>query len=1005
VTVSPQVRAVMDRLLATDAEIEEAEAARSMLPMLDLKEHMSEDEWRAYQSLGEKATSDAADDLEARSLRDMRWLANAKGREVNRLKREAKAVRTQTRAQVTREVLAEPVYRAMTFLKSGAIDGQKTDGPHKLYTPEIAAEYGEEKAALLEQLRGMTTSTPENGVHPAQVAELFGFTSVDHLLVELTSAEPLNEKIEGLTEQRLLEDHGDLTDPAAIEAAADKAVHNEARTRFVTAELSALSKAIGDRKTLAPAARAYAEAAIARQRVRDVKPSLYEAAAARAARASEKALKSGNLHAAASEKRNQLINLNMAREANRARNDVDRALAYLGRLTRAGAAKSIAPEYRAQIDNILESLDLRPSTTLRSIDRAESLKAFIEKQQDMGFEPVVDDSIFSLPRSYKMMTVEELRGLIDSIKNIEHLGRLKNRLLTAKRQREFDAAVATARRHHRNLRDPDPARSPRKRRRNPALKKAGLDGGRTQRVFDWAARAKDGVARLPRLAPQARQPHAPDGRLPRRRAALGSVRAADERSRRPGDDDARRRHQGAARHPQARARPGLNQKRFIPAIGRSLSLQGRMAVALNLGNPINRERVMGGERWTHEQVQAVVDTLTAEQWRVVQGIWEHIASYKPAIAAKERRVTGIEPEWTQPTPLTVHTADGETLDLAGGYYPIKYNQKRTKGAEGHALAEQVKGALRGAYTRATTKRGHLKARVESTGWPLRYDLGVAFQHVSEVIHDLTWHEYLIDATRLLRANPIDEAIRSHYGPEIVRALSKTLEDIAVGDIPASNAFERGINYLRTGATIAGMAWSTTTALLQPLGLAQSIVRIGPKHVAKGMARWIGDAAKLQSTVKWITEQSTDDAGARPHEQREINEIRNRVDGKDSAIRASASSSLIAEAAARRRRADLDAGMYEKMRSTRAATTRKPSALADQAVLDSQGGGQIKDLAGIQRGGPLMKLWTNFYSYFNVTYNLMAESVGETKLVGPKRLPLLAADVLMLIVACRPSLRR
>jgi hypothetical protein len=427
VTVSPQVRAVMDRLLATDAEIEEAEAARSMLPMLDLEEHMSEDEWRAYQSLGEKATSDAADDLEARSLRDMRWLANAKGREINRLKREAKAVRTQTRAQVTREVLAEPVYRAMTFLKSGAIDGQKTDGPHKLYTPEIAAEYGEEKAALLEQLRGMTTSTPENGVHPAQVAELFGFTSVDHLLVELTSAEPLNEKIEGLTEQRLLEDHGDLTDPAAIEAAADKAVHNEARTRFVTAELSALSKAIGDRKTLAPAARAYAEAAIARQRVRDVKPSLYEAAAARAARASEKALKSGNLHAAASEKRNQLINLNMAREANRARNDVDRALAYLGRLTRAGAAKSIAPEYRAQIDNILESLDLRPSTTLRSIDRAESLKAFIEKQQDMGFEPVVDDSIFSLPRSYKMMTVEELRGLIDSIKNIEHLGRLKNR--------------------------------------------------------------------------------------------------------------------------------------------------------------------------------------------------------------------------------------------------------------------------------------------------------------------------------------------------------------------------------------------------------------------------------------------------------------------------------------------------------------------------------------------------------------------------------------------------
>jgi len=45
----------------------------------------------------------------------------------------------------------------------------------------------------------------------------------------------------------------------------------------------------------------------------------------------------------------------------------------------------------------------------------------------------------------------------------------------------------------------------------------------------------------------------------------------------------------------------------------------------------------------------------------------------------------------------------------------------------------------------------------------------------------------------------------------------------------------------------------------------------------------------------------------------------------------------------------------------------------------------------------MKIWTNFYSYFSVTYNLMAESVGETRLLGPKRLPIMAADFLMLFV--------
>jgi hypothetical protein len=72
-------------------------------------------------------------------------------------------------------------------------------------------------------------------------------------------------------------------------------------------------------------------------------------------------------------------------------------------------------------------------------------------------------------------------------------------------------------------------------------------------------------------------------------------------------------------------------------------------------------------------------------------------------------------------------------------------------------------------------------------------------------------------------------------------------------------------------------------------------------------------------------------------------------------------------------------------------------MADQAVLDSQGGGQIKDLAQIQRGSPLMKLWTNFYSYFNVTYNLLTESVNETRLAGVSRVPLLAVDFMLLTI--------
>lgn len=46
-------------------------------------------------------------------------------------------------------------------------------------------------------------------------------------------------------------------------------------------------------------------------------------------------------------------------------------------------------------------------------------------------------------------------------------------------------------------------------------------------------------------------------------------------------------------------------------------------------------------------------------------------------------------------------------------------------------------------------------------------------------------------------------------------------------------------------------------------------------------------------------------------------------------------------------------------------------------LDAQRGGQLKDLAAIQRGGELQKLWTKFYSFFNTTYNLAAERTNTT----------------------------
>jgi hypothetical protein len=125
---------------------------------------------------------------------------------------------------------------------------------------------------------------------------------------------------------------------------------------------------------------------------------------------------------------------------------VQKALALFDRLTRPATAKSIEPSYRDQIVQLLDRYDLNRGTTLKAIDKRVSLAEWVEKQKEMGLDPVVPDDLLNdaAKRSYKQLTVEELRGLVDTVKNIEHLGRLKSKLLTAKKDRDFAEAVERA---------------------------------------------------------------------------------------------------------------------------------------------------------------------------------------------------------------------------------------------------------------------------------------------------------------------------------------------------------------------------------------------------------------------------------------------------------------------------------------------------------------------------------------------------------------------------------
>lgn len=303
--------------------------------------------------------------------------------------------------------------------------------------------------------------------------------------------------------------------------------------------------------------------------------------------------------------------------------------------------------------------------------------------------------------------------------------------------------------------------------------------------------------------------------------------------------------------------------------------------------------------------------------------------------------------------------------------------------------EEVDRAMSGATIRASTRHGFREVREDKVmGRPINLDVSVIFRHINDVIHDITHYEALVDANRVLRDERVHDAITSLYGAEVYQQFKSYLNDVAAGDRVTQTAFDRIMLWMRAGVSIVGMGLNFTTAAIQVTGFSQSVMRIRPHWAFLGLKEFYQNPIKK---AQWIQEKSSLMRQRARTQLREINEIQNTIKGGSNAT--SAYFWMIAKM---QQTVDMPTWLGQYRKSLAAGENEaKAVALADQAVVDSQMGGQTKDLAAIQRGNPLMKLFTAFYSYFNATMNLTAESMSRTNWTKPKDIGAFIGDMLLL----------
>lgn len=837
--------------------------------------------------------------------------------------------------------------------------------------------------AQILQERGMTAKT--GGMHPDIAAGLIldengepVFSDGLDLVQALVEALPPQEAIEDTARLNLLAEKGEVPTQADFEEAADLAVHNGMRARLIAGELNRLKASLGSVSLLKQAARVAAKERVEQMKTRDLRPSVFTRAEAAAAKSSEKAFKAGDTEAAAAHKRNQLIQNALARETLKAREEMEKTRKYLAKFDR--VAKGVDIEYREQIEALLEDVELRP-ISLKETDRRKSAYQFVRAMEEAGIQHSIDpDYVDAISRKSRHdMTVEEMRGLADTVRQLEHLGRLKNRLLSNQAKRSYEAVRdeladtldASAKAQHRKAQE--------RREAATGLQKAGalLRGGywghlKTATIVRMFDNGRDGGAFFTHFL------------LPLKQAADKEAAMQAEVSQKLYEV-----LKPLAKH-TGRLKNRIGGKTHYQGLG-ELTREQLFAVALNMGNAGNIQRLLDGEGWRMEDVQrALSSTLTAQEWQAVQGVWDLLESYRPQIAALERRMTGVEPEWVEARPFKIMSADGVEVELRGGYYPAKYDREGSGAAEKNEATTDAKAQTAAAGLAAATRRTFAKQRAnEVKGRPLRLSLNVAYDAFNEIIHDLTHREAIADANRLLNSHMLDTKIRQYYGADAKRQLSRAIADIAQGNSGAAQALDGWAGRVRQNVSVAGLGFNIVSAALQLTGWIPAVTRIGFANTAKALTTY---AANPIAATRGANEMSVMMANRSRTRFRELNDVANSVNGQNGVkafIRRYAywlmmrmqqvTDTIVWHGAMMKA---MDAGRSEA----------EAVQLADQTVLDTQGGGQTKDLSAVERGNEVQKLFTVFYSYMNTALNMGAASMATQR--GKGRL---AAELMLVWV--------
>lgn len=984
VQMSDDVRALFDQLFISTEQVQEARYRRSMFKMFNsfAESGFTEEAWLNYVEQYRETDAEAIEYMRARGMRDMAYIANLRGKTLDALRKKSEGERKRIESEIRSDLSQTPIYEVWDFLKNGKHENGK-DIAVKL-TPSELKGVGVDDAGIKRLADQGLVGTDADQQFGEQIAQSYGYQCLAEMADALLNAPTLEEAVQAATQDRMYAEHAELATEKEIQRTADEAIFNPSLKRLLATEISAMEKAAPGRLDL-DIFEKMAEQEILSLRVKDIDPKKFRTAAGLRAKEARRLLKQGDIKGAIRAKRQELYQTCLAIEAKKAVEAWKKDVKFFKKLVGKNQIEGLSTDYLVTIQRLLENMGI---TTSRQLGEGHqlSLREFLESlfNQEKTVPPI-DPSLEQRLINHRMLYAankkpfEEMTRALQkeaalAVRDLYRAGRKEQQILDGEQARELSTVVDEL---------------------TGAIVQQAQSRGRK------ASRKMEETGALVRFKEQLERIGLAHARIPSLLAAMEGTRFGKffdyvvSRADSCGTKEVQLKNEYAEKLFSAtrslRTTRKDRVKQHFKSVDAYLTQEQVRAIALNAGNKENLQRLIdgsqsapwsGGKTWTKEQIFSLIgEALSAEELASVQKVWDVFNELWPQIAEKERRVYGRVPVRVGPQALTVTLADGQEVTLKGGYYPIQYDKKASFQAQDQDDIQAAKELMDGAHSSRTARRGFLEKRLAHVyDRPLTLTMRAAFEGLDAEIHELCWQEWLADTNKIFRQKKLRETIRDYWGVEAEGAIRKWIEDIATGTSAQKSNWDEIAALLRANVSLVGIGFNVVTALIQPIGMLQTVTILGPQWSAKGIGEFM-----LNPYGKWkeVCGKSQAMADRSRTRFRELTEIQALVNGTNGALKDKFMRSAYMPIVFMQALVDVPTwlGAYNKALAE-GNTEARAVAIADRTVTDAQGGGRTQDLSGIERGGEWAKLFTVFYTFFNTALNI-AMVTGHTQ-KGMKR---------------------